>query len=77
MKGSDFQRMEAAMEKALSPQVWQLFLVVGGRRAESAGGSVLVRELRQVVEAFSGDDEEFKVDRLGDGEPVEVYEAWV
>lgn len=51
--------------------------MLSGRKPESVDESVLVRELRQVVESFSGDDEEFKVDRLGDGETVKVYEAWV
>ncbi|XP_049454169.1 LIM domain only protein 7b isoform X4 [Epinephelus fuscoguttatus] len=51
--GREFQRVRAAMEKTLPPQVWWLVLVggqdVGISRPESVGGSVLAEELRQEV----------------------------
>ncbi|XP_049436924.1 patatin-like phospholipase domain-containing protein 2 [Epinephelus fuscoguttatus] len=67
---SEFQRVGAAMEKALSSQ---------DLRAECAGGSVMMEELRQVgwglvIEGFVCYEEDFEVDSQEDGEPVELME---
>ncbi len=83
--GTEFQRVGAGMEKALCPQVLFLVRMEGGQgvsvsRAEGAGGSVSVEELGQVgwgqvMEGFEGHEKEFKMDSLGDGEPVELMDS--
>jgi len=55
----------------------QSFQEVGISTPQSVGGSLPVKELRQVfgsqvVEGFIGGNEEFEVDTLRDLEPVEV-----
>ncbi len=51
-------------------------------RAECAGGSLSMEELRQVgwgqvIEGFVGHEEDFEMNSLGDGQPVELIEDGV
>ena len=74
--GSEFQREGAATEKALSPQVRCLMRVGMDKRL---GRGVVVQQVCEVggdliVEGFVRYEQDFEVDSLTDGEPVEVLE---
>lgn len=78
----EFQRVGAAMETALSPPPPPSSLLGLGSgekisvgRTEPANPGVTVRR-GLVVEGFTGEEEEeFEVDVLWDGEPVEVLKV--